>query len=163
MIQPATEKLGSVNQIESTNSLTTTPMTHQDVIKLLELQRAVKELPRRYGFANLADFIRALKEFDKVGSVTASSAENSAPAPSSTLDTPEATSQSESDHQKGKRLTSEKRVQIVELVKAGITAAKIAKKIGCSTATVQNVKKDEKLVKERVKKALPEATVQVQS
>jgi DNA invertase Pin-like site-specific DNA recombinase len=135
-------------------------MTHQDVIKLLELQRAVKELPSRYGFANLADFIRALEEFHRADIGTSSSAEPAAPVPSSTPEAMEATSQPASNRSKGKRLTAEKRAQIVELVKAGLTAAKIAKEIGCSTATVQNVKKDHKLVKERAKKASHESTTQ---
>lgn len=138
-------------------------MTHQDVIRLLELQRAVKELPSRYGFANLADFIRALKEFEKVGSVTTSSAENSAPAPSSTLDTPKATSQSASNRKKRKKLTKEDKDKIVELVDAGQTSAEIAEKMKCSVATVQNVKKERKKTKPRPKTPAPESTTQDQS
>ena len=132
-------------------------MTHQDVIKLLELQRAVKELPSRYGFSNLGDFIRALKEFDKAGSVTTSSAENSAPASSSTPETMETTSQPASNRKKRKRLTKEDKDKIVELVDAGQTSAEIADHIDCSVATVQNVKKERNKTKPRPKIPAPES------
>jgi DNA invertase Pin-like site-specific DNA recombinase len=131
-------------------------MTHQDVIKLLELQRAVKELPSRYGFANLADFIQALKEFHRADIGTSSSAEPATPVPSSTPEAMEAPSQPASNRSKGKRLTEVERTKVESMLRAGATTSEVVKDLGCSAATVHNIKDRIGLVKKRSKNPVAE-------
>jgi transposase-like protein len=52
----------------------------------------------------------------------------------------------------GERLSEDQKQQIVKLVKRGSTGVEIAKQVGCSTVTVQNVKKAAGLVKSRRRK-----------
>lgn len=138
-------------------------MTHQDVIKLLELQRAVKELPSRYGFSNLGDFIRALEEFNRADGATARGTKRSTAATESTAVAPEAPTHAATERAKGKRLTEEDKVKILEHVDAGKTSAEIAEAMKCSVATVQNVKKKEGKTKPRRKTPAAESTTQHQS
>ena len=134
-------------------------MTHQDVIKLLELQRAVKELPSRYGFANLGDFIRALKEFDRAKSAASSNAEtplaHSLPAKTSEVNHSEPANNS----RKGNRLNAETLAQIESLLNGGAKTREVVQKTGFSTATIHKIKKKLKLVKSR--KVRPISATQV--
>jgi hypothetical protein len=130
-------------------------MTHQDVIKLLELQRAVKELPSRYGFSNLTDFIRALEEFNREDGGNAGSTQPSTVTPTSTAPTPETPIQAENNRIKGKRLTPDDKDKIASRSQAGETAAAIARDMNCSVATIQNVKKARNLVRTPKPKSTP--------
>jgi hypothetical protein len=91
-----------------------------------ELGQKLAGLPAEYGFADMKSFIKALKNAAGAGSRKrrAKKAGRS-------------------------RITPEIKDQVKALVKAGKTGAEIAKELGISSASVQNIKKALGLVKAR--------------
>jgi hypothetical protein len=101
-----------------------------DLVKAIESERnkELRTLPEKYGFNNLADFIKALKAASGARSKKGSA--------------------------QGKRrtravITDETRAQVKKLVAGGKTGAEIAKAVGVSLPSVQNIKKSLGLVKAR--------------
>lgn len=91
-------------------------------------------LPAQYGFSDLKSFIKALKR--AAGGAKAPKAVKAVKAKKG---------------QKGKRarITPEVKAQVKELVAGGKTGAEIAKSLGISLPSVQNIKKEFGLVKKR--------------
>lgn len=107
---------------------------------------ALAKLPADYGYASLNDFIKALKSAaGKAGKAKKAKAGKAAKAPKA----PKAA--------KGKRakITDEVKAQVKVLAEAGKTGLEIAKALGISQPSVQNIKKELGLVKARG--AAPEA------
>jgi len=104
---------------------------------------ALSKLPTDYGYANLNDFIKALKDSAGKGrKAKASKAVKGAKAPKAAKALKAA---------KGKRakLTPEVKAQVKAMVDAGNTGQEIAKALGISQPSVQNIKKELGLVKSR--------------
>ncbi|MCX6936661.1 MAG: helix-turn-helix domain-containing protein [Verrucomicrobia bacterium] len=102
---------------------------------------ALSKLPSDYGYSNLNDFIKALKEADGKGvkKVKGPKADKAPKAPKA----PKAS--------KGKRakITDEVKAQVKALAEAGKTGQEIAKELGISQPSVQNIKKAFGMVKTR--------------
>ncbi|AKC84071.1 mucin [Verrucomicrobia bacterium IMCC26134] len=109
---------------------------------------ALAKLPSEYGYANLNDFIKALKEAALKGGKGKSKAGKGAKAPKA------------AKAAKGKRakITAEVKAEVKALVDAGKTGQEIAKALGISQPSVQNIKKELGLVKARA--AAPSAVVE---
>lgn len=103
-----------------------------------EIQDKLSSLPRDYGFDSLAAFIKALKH-----SVNGSSAVR---APKAAKKTGAAKAGKSGTRA---RITPEVKQQVKEAVAAGKTGAAIAKDLGISLPSVQNIKKELGLVKKR--------------
>ncbi len=105
---------------------------------------ALSKLPSDYGYANLNDFIKALKDADGKGAkkVKGPKAAKGAKAPKA----PKAPKAA-----KGKRakITDEVKAQVKALAEAGKTGQEIAKELGISQPSVQNIKKAFGMVKAR--------------
>jgi DNA-binding NarL/FixJ family response regulator len=107
---------------------------------------ALAKLPSDYGYSNLNEFIKALKAAaGKAGKGKKSKAAKAPKAPKA----PKAA--------KGKRakITAEVKADVKAMVDAGKTGQEIAKALGISQPSVQNIKKELGLVKARA--AAPEA------
>lgn len=113
----------------------------------IELERTAElaELPVRYGFGSLNEFIRALKSAAtsaKGKRGRKAKAPKAAKAPAA---------------KKGKRtrtkLTPELKAQVKAAVEAGTSGAEIAKTFGISVPSVQNIKKEFGMVKTRAASA----------
>ena len=103
---------------------------------------ALAKLPSEYGYANLNDFIKALKAAavkGGKGKAKAGKAAKVAKAPKA------------AKAAKGKRakITAEVKAEVKALVDAGKTGQEIAKALGISQPSVQNIKKELGLVKAR--------------
>ncbi len=101
-----------------------------------ELNQELAGLPGKYGFDNLPDFFKAVTAASRGGK--GRKAAKAAPAPASS----------------GKRrtravITADTRAKVKSLVEGGKTGAEIAKAVGISLPSVQNIKKALGLVKER--------------
>jgi DNA-binding NarL/FixJ family response regulator len=113
---------------------------------------ALSKLPADYGYASLNDFIKALKDAAGKGgkgkSAKAAKGKKAAKAPKA----PKAA--------KGKRakITPEVKAEVKAMVDAGKTGSEIAKALGISAPSVQNIKKELGLVKARA--AAPAAAVE---
>lgn len=99
-------------------------------------QEKLATLPSQYGFSDLKSFIKALKRAVGVAGVKAPKAKKAVKA------------------KKGKtgkraRITPEVKDQVKALVADGKTGAEIAKVLGISLPSVQNIKKEFGLVKKR--------------
>jgi DNA invertase Pin-like site-specific DNA recombinase len=103
-------------------------MTTNDLRKVLQLQRDLIDLPSRYGFANMGDFVLALQEILKAGGTEPVS--------------------SEKKRQRGK-LTDKSRKQIKDLLEAGKTVREISEDVKLSVPTVHKVKKELGMVRAR--------------
>ena len=100
-----------------------------------ELNRELSALPAKYGFDHLPAFFEAVK--------AASRGKSRGPAKSS--------GKAAAGGKRRKRavITAETRSKVKSLVEAGKTGAEIAKTVGISLPSVQNIKKDLGLVKAR--------------
>ena len=105
---------------------------------------ALAKLPGDYGYASLNEFIKALKAADGKGKKSKSAKAKPAKAKA------------------GKRtrakLTPELKQQVIAAVQAGDSGAKIAKTLGLSLPSVQNIKKEAGLVKPRSAAPAPAAS-----
>jgi len=93
-----------------------------------KLAKKLATLPEAYGFDNVTDFVRAVKFAAKGGKVTKASS---------------------SGRRKRAVITDETRETVKKLNEAGKTNNEISAELGISIPTVQNIKKQLGLVKER--------------
>jgi DNA-binding NarL/FixJ family response regulator len=100
-----------------------------------ELNRELASLPGKYGFDNAADFVEAVRSASRG---TSRGAAKSSPKSTST-----------GKRRKRAVITSETKSKVKSLVEAGKTGAEIARAVGISLPSVQNIKKDLGLVKSR--------------
>ena len=98
-----------------------------------ELNRELAGLPGKYGFETLPAF------FDAVKAASRGKARGSA----------KSSSRGSSKRRKRAVITSETKAKVKSLVEGGKTGAEIAKLVGISLPSVQNIKKDLGLVKAR--------------
>ena len=98
-----------------------------------ELNRELAALPSKYGFESLPDFFEAVKAASRGKGRGA----------------PKAKSTAGSKRRKRAVITAETKAKVKTLVEAGKTGAEIAKTVGISLPSVQNIKKDLGLVKAR--------------
>jgi DNA-binding NarL/FixJ family response regulator len=96
-----------------------------------ELNKELRTLPKKYGFANVDDFVRAVK--------AAAGGGKRAGRPSGTG----------KSRRKRAVITDETRAEVKKLVAAGKTGGQIASQLGISLPSVHNIKKALGLVKAR--------------
>jgi DNA-binding NarL/FixJ family response regulator len=94
------------------------------------LSKELAALPRKYGFGSVQEFVKAVKSAGRGGSRN--------PAKTSTKKT-----------RKRAKITPETKQKVKTMVAAGQTGGQIAKKVGISVPSVQNIKKELGLVKAR--------------
>jgi DNA-binding NarL/FixJ family response regulator len=94
------------------------------------LSRELAALPRKYGFGSVQEFVKAVKSASRGGFRKA--------AKTSTNKT-----------RKRAKITPEIKQKVKAMVGAGQTGGQIAKKVGISLPSVQNIKKELGLVKAR--------------
>lgn len=114
---------------------------------------ALSKLPSDFGYSSLNDFIKALKDAAKNGGKTKAKAGRKAKA------APVAKPVKAPKAAKGKRakITDEIKAQVKALAEAGKTGQEIAKALGISAPSVQNIKKAFGLVKTRSAAEVPVA------
>lgn len=111
-----------------------------------KIQGKLAGLPSEYGFSDLDSFIKALKR-----AAGAPAIKRGRPAKAAAAAAPKAAVVKASKGKKGKRarITPEVKAEVKSMVAAGKTGADIAKSLGISIPSVQNIKKEFGLVKER--------------
>jgi DNA-binding NarL/FixJ family response regulator len=114
----------------------------QDSIEA-ERTQELASLPERYGYDSIAGFVKALKD-----------AAEAKPARGRRPGKPGRPAKAAAAKPAGKKrtrakITSETKAQVKSLVEAGKTGAQIAKEVGISLPSVQNIKKELGLVKAR--------------
>lgn len=149
-------------------------MIHEKIKKLQELQAQTAklvatiekertaeliELPTRYGFTDLNEFIKAVK----AAAAAPKARRGRKPGKSSNPPAPKAEKVPKSSKE-GKRkrvkITDQLKQQVKAAVEAGRTGGEVSKAFGISVPSVQNIKKEFGMVKERVSKgAAPAAPV----
>jgi hypothetical protein len=102
-----------------------------------ELNRELAALPGKYGFDNVQEFVSAVQSASRGGKGGSRSSSASAP--------------SGGKRRKRAVITSDTKAKVKSLVEAGKTGAEIARAVGISLPSVQNIKKDLGLVKARKK------------
>jgi DNA replication initiation complex subunit (GINS family) len=114
----------------------------QDTIES-ERTQELSSLPERYGYESLAAFIKALKAAagSKRGRGRGRKAGKARAAKSA--------AKSGSKKRTRAKITAETKAQVKSSVEAGKTGAQIAKELGISLPSVQNIKKELGLVKAR--------------
>ena len=103
-----------------------------------ELNRELAALPGKYGFDNLPAFFQAVKDASR-GKVRTQSKNSST----------KSTGTGTGKRRKRAIITPETKSKVKSLVESGKTGAEIAKIVGISLPSVQNIKKDLGLVKAR--------------
>ena len=116
-----------------------------------ERAAALAKLPADFGFASLEDFIAALKDAAKNGGKLKAKAGRGAKATAAKA--PKAAVTKAVKVGKRAKITDETRAQVKLLSEQGKTGEEIAKALGISAPSVQNVKKALGLVKSRAKAA----------
>lgn len=116
-----------------------------------ERAAALAKLPADFGFASLEDFIAALKDAAKNGGKLKAKAGRGAKATAAKA--PKAAVTKAVKVGKRAKITDETRAQVKLLSEQGRTGEEIAKALGISAPSVQNVKKALGLVKSRAKAA----------
>lgn len=108
---------------------------------------ALSKLPSDYGYANLNDFIKALKDAEGKGAKKSKTAKASkgAKAPKA----PKAPKAAQDAKGKRAKITDEVKAKVKALAEAGKTGQEIAKELGISQPSVQNIKKAFGMVKAR--------------
>lgn len=102
-----------------------------------ELTRELAGLPAQYGFADINDFIAAVKAAaGKGGKAKGKAKAVAAKAPAA-------------KRRKRAVITAETKAKVKALVEGGKTGSQIAKEVGISLPSVQNIKKELGLVKAR--------------
>lgn len=126
--------IDKINQLEAARA----KLAEMENAISAERQAALANLPKEYGYDDLNDFVAALKAAQRSGgSRKAKSAAKPAPAAK------------KSGKRTRAKITSETKQQVKSLVEAGKTGAEIAKQLGISLPSVQNIKKELGLVKAR--------------
>jgi DNA-binding NarL/FixJ family response regulator len=116
-----------------------------------ERAAALAKLPSDFGFASLELFIAALKDAAKNGGKLKGKASRG--AKSGAAKAPKAAATKAVKVGKRAKITDETRAQVKVLSEQGKTGEEIAKALGISAPSVQNVKKALGLVKSRTKTA----------
>lgn len=116
--------------------------------KVVELKNRIVEelasLPAKYGYESITDFFKAVKEASESVKPTkrkATSAKKTAPKA--------AKKAAAKSRGRGARISDEVRAEVKKLTEAGVPGAQIAKQLGISLPSVQNIKKGFGLVKAR--------------
>lgn len=99
-----------------------------------ELNRELAALPGKYGFDSLPAFFEAVRAASRGKGRSAPKAAKAAPA---------------GKRRKRAVITAETKAKVKQLVEGGKTGAEIAKVVGISLPSVQNIKKELGLVKAR--------------
>jgi hypothetical protein len=107
-----------------------------------ELNKELAALPARYGFQSAADFVKAVNSASGTGRGNGRRGRNAAAA---------APAKATGGKKRRSRavITDETRAQVKKMVNDGKTGAEIAKSVGISLPSVQNIKKALGLVKKR--------------
>jgi hypothetical protein len=100
-----------------------------------ELNKELAALPSQYGFENVDEFVKAVK--------SATGGKSKAKAPKA------APSAAPSKRRKRAVITADTKAKVKSLVEEGKTGSQIAKSVGISLPSVQNIKKELGLVKAR--------------
>ena len=103
------------------------------------LHKELSSLHAKYGFASLNEFVKALKGSSSRGSSRKNGRGKAAKAAKSAA----------GKRRKRAVITDETRTSVKKLVEAGKTGSQIAKTLGISLPSVQNIKKAQGLVKAR--------------
>lgn len=121
---------------------------------------ALSKLPGDYGYANLNDFIKALKDAEGKGGKKTKSAKVAKAAKGEKA--PKAPKAPKAAKGKRAKITDEVKAQVKALAEAGKTGQEIAKELGISQPSVQNIKKAFGMVKARsvAEVAAPAAVVE---
>lgn len=109
---------------------------------------ALAKLPGDYGYADLNEFIKALKAAAGKGGKKSKAGKKAAKAPKA----------AKAGKRTRAKITPELKQQVIAAVQAGDSGAKIAKAFGISLPSVQNIKKDAGLVKARAAAPAPAAS-----
>ena len=118
------------------------------------------ELPTRYGFADLNEFIKAVKAAAEAPKARRGRKPGKGAAPAAPK-AEKAPKPAKEGKRKRVKITDELKQQIKAAVEAGRTGAEISKAFGISVPSVQNIKKEFGMVKERASKvAAPAAPVE---
>ena len=136
------ESFFSYNYLMVTDKIKTLAITKARVAELeksiaTELNRELSALPGRYGFDSLPTFFEAVKAASRGKAHPASRAKSAAGG------------RGGSKRRKRAVITAETKSKVKSLVESGKTGAEIAKAVGISLPSVQNIKKDLGLVKAR--------------
>lgn len=108
------------------------------------------ELPTRYGFADIGEFVKAVKAAAEAPKARRGRKPGKGSATPKTEKAPKAAKEGK---RKRVKITDELKQQIKAAVEAGRTGAEISKAFGISVPSVQNIKKEFGMVKERVAKS----------
>ncbi len=108
-----------------------------------ERNRALAELPRQYGFDSADAFIEA------VLAAAGGGPRRRGRPPGSARSTAPSAAGGKRQRRRRAKITNETRTQVKKLVEAGKTGAEIAKTVGISLPSVQNIKKALGLVQSR--------------
>jgi len=106
-----------------------------------ELNRELAGLPGQYGFETVDEFVAAVK--------AASGAKSKGGAKAKSAPKPAAPKGGEKKRRKRAVITAETKAKVKSLVEGGKTGSQIAKEVGISLPSVQNIKKELGLVKAR--------------
>jgi hypothetical protein len=100
-----------------------------------QLSKELASLPRKYGFSSPQDFLAAFRSVAGKAMVSAGKTVAGKPA----------------KRRKRAVITADTKAQVKSLVAAGKTGGEIARTVGISLPSVQNIKKELGLVKKRAK------------
>lgn len=103
---------------------------------------ALSRLPGDYGYANLNDFIKALKD-------AAGKARKGRPAKAAKVAKAPKAAKAKAGKRTRAKITPELKQQVISAVQSGQSGAEIAEAFGISLPSVQNIKKEAGLVKAR--------------
>ena len=140
MVACYSNKCGNADCFMVTDKIKTLAITRARVAELeksiaAELNRELAALPDKYGFDSLPAFFDAVRAASR----------------GKTRGRAKTTSKAASGGKRRKRavITAETKAKVKSLVESGKTGAEIAKQVGISLPSVQNIKKDLGLVKAR--------------
>ena len=141
MVACYSNKCGNADCFMVTDKIKTLAITKARVAELeksiaAELNRELSALPEKYGFDSLPAFFDAVR--------AASRGKTRGRAKTTT-----AKATSGGKRRKRAVITAETKAKVKSLVESGKTGAEIAKQVGISLPSVQNIKKDLGLVKAR--------------
>jgi hypothetical protein len=113
-----------------------------------ELQKELAGLPAKYGFANASDFADAVRAAGGGGGGGRRGRRRGRP-PGSAAVAKKAPAAAGKKRRSRAVITDETRAQVKKMAESGKTGAEIAKEVGISLPSVQNIKKALGLVKKR--------------
>ncbi len=120
---------------------------------------ALAKLPSEFGYESLNDFIKAVTAAAKTGGKVKGKPGRKAKGAPKAVKAPKAAKAPKAGKGKRAKITDEVKAQVKALAEAGKTGQEIAKALGISAPSVQNIKKALGMVKAR--SAAPEAAAPV--